>query len=141
MILEGRIFKSGKHWLGEIPALDAMTQGNTRSQILEMVQDLVKELVNQPEALVVVACVRGELAIEVKPTSALLTAVLKRQRMKAGLTVREVADNLGYKSHNAYAAYEMGKVIPSLEKFEELLSGILDDKKSDSAKGPVLKIS
>jgi hypothetical protein len=141
MILEGQIFKSGKQWLAEIPALDAMTQGNTRSELLEMVQDLVKELVNQTETRVVVACVRGELTIEVKPTSSLLTAVLRRQRMKAGLTVREVAENLGYRSHNAYAAYEMGKVIPSLEKFEELLSGILGDEKKDSVKGPVLKIA
>lgn len=125
MILEGRVFKSGKLWVAEIPALDASTQGHSRTDLLEMVQDLVKELLESKQAKIGVAYVKGELYVEVRPSSELLPVILKRQRMKQGLTIRQVAARLGYKNHNAYAAYEQGKSIPSYDKFEELLVGIL----------------
>lgn len=41
MEMEGRIWKEGKLWLVEVPALDAMTQGKTRKEALAMVEDLV----------------------------------------------------------------------------------------------------
>ncbi len=44
MEMEGKIWKDGKFWLVEVPALDAMTQGKTRKEALEMVEDLVLEM-------------------------------------------------------------------------------------------------
>lgn len=41
MEMEGKIWKDGKIWLVEIPALDAMTQGKTRKEALAMTEDLV----------------------------------------------------------------------------------------------------
>jgi hypothetical protein len=32
MRLAGRIWKAGKHWLVEVPTLDATTQGRTRAE-------------------------------------------------------------------------------------------------------------
>lgn len=44
MEIEGKIWKDGKFWLVEIPALDAMTQGRTRKEALNMAKDLVLEI-------------------------------------------------------------------------------------------------
>jgi predicted RNase H-like HicB family nuclease len=44
MKMEGKIWKDGKFWLVEIPALDAMTQGKTRKEALAMAKDLVFEM-------------------------------------------------------------------------------------------------
>jgi predicted RNase H-like HicB family nuclease len=45
MELEGKIWKSGKFWLVEVPSLDAMTQGKSRAEALFMIEDLVYEMV------------------------------------------------------------------------------------------------
>lgn len=44
MEIEGKIWKDGKFWLVEVPALDAMTQGKTRAEALMMIEDLVFEM-------------------------------------------------------------------------------------------------
>jgi predicted RNase H-like HicB family nuclease len=44
MEIDGKIWKDGKLWLIEIPALDAMTQGETRKEALAMAEDLVLEM-------------------------------------------------------------------------------------------------
>ena len=36
MRFSGKIYKDGKFWLAEIPILDAMTQGYTRKNAVEM---------------------------------------------------------------------------------------------------------
>jgi ribosome-binding protein aMBF1 (putative translation factor) len=56
--------------------------------------------------------------------STLTAFLLRRQRMKQGLSLEEVAKRLGAKSHNTYARYEQGKSIPSIEKFSKLLTAL-----------------
>lgn len=46
MELEGKIWKEKKHWLVEVPALAVMTQGRTRKEALEMIQDAIRETVH-----------------------------------------------------------------------------------------------
>jgi len=59
---------------------------------------------------------------------ATLTAfLLRRQRMKHGLTLVEVTKRLGAKSHNTYARYEQGRSVPTLDKFNLLLSALSED--------------
>jgi hypothetical protein len=36
MRFEGKLVRDGRLWLAEIPLLDAMTQGRTRKEALEM---------------------------------------------------------------------------------------------------------
>ncbi|MGC8641098.1 MAG: hypothetical protein ACP5XB_14630 [Isosphaeraceae bacterium] len=48
MRFAGRVYKDGKFWLAEIPILDAMTQGRTRSEVFMMVADLLETLVDRP---------------------------------------------------------------------------------------------
>jgi len=39
MEFEGKVWKDGKFWLVEVPALNVMTQGTTKKEVLEMAQD------------------------------------------------------------------------------------------------------
>jgi transcriptional regulator with XRE-family HTH domain len=41
----------------------------------------------------------------------------------------QAAERLGQRSRNAYARYEQGKSMPTVEKLEQLLSAIAPDQK------------
>ncbi len=44
----GRVYKSDRIWLADIPSLDVMTQGLTKSDGFVMIKDLLETLVNRP---------------------------------------------------------------------------------------------
>jgi transcriptional regulator with XRE-family HTH domain len=54
----------------------------------------------------------------------LISLFLRRQREKSGLSLSEAAKRLGAKSRNAYARYEQGTSMPSLEKLAELYQAV-----------------
>lgn len=131
MELDGIIEKEskGKYWVVEVAALELVTQGKTRKNALEMIQDAILELVEsyfgKPE--------RKKLKLQIfddgnegfgvgsNNDKLLLSLALRRQREVSGLTIREVSSNLGSKSPNAYSQYEKGKINISLDKYEDLL--------------------
>ena len=129
MELEGKIWKSGKFWLVEVPSLDAMTQGRTKKEALEMIKDLIKEMlinyfeddVNDNLEIDVVVYNNTLIGITTNNNSLILALSLRRQREKSGATVREVSERMGSKSPNAYAQYEKGRARMSLEQYERLL--------------------
>ena len=47
--------------------------------------------------------------------------LLKRRRQASGASLRQVAERLGASSRNAYARYERGEAVPSMEKLDALL--------------------
>ena len=65
----------------------------------------------------------GKDTFEVGGTNAAaMTALLLRRRREAsGSSLRDVASRLGASSRNAYARYERGEAVPTLEKLDELL--------------------
>ncbi len=129
MEMEGKIWKDGKFWLVEIPALDAMTQGKTRKNALAMTEDLVIEMarnyfkdeIGRDFSVTVIDYKKNIIGITVSDNKLLLALSLRRQREKSGSTVREASERLGSKSPNAYAQYEKGKIGISLDKYEQLL--------------------
>ncbi len=129
MEMEGKIWKDGKFWLVEIPALDAMTQGKTRKNALAMTEDLVIEMarnyfkdeIGRDFSVTVIDYKKNVIGITVSDNKLLLALSLRRQREKSGSTVREASERLGSKSPNAYAQYEKGKIGISLDKYEQLL--------------------
>lgn len=129
MLLRGRVWRDGRHWVAEIPLLDAMTQGHSKKDVLVMVADLVETLVDDPSFR---ARVRpdadGQIAIGGSCTKALTALLLRRQRGRSGLTLAEVAERLGARSHNAYARYEQGLSQPTVEKLSELLAAVAPDR-------------
>ncbi len=129
MRLEGRIWKEGKHWLVEVPALNAMTQGRTKKDSHLMLKDLVETMVNSPgfEAHVY-AKSDDRLEIGSNDVRLLVALLLRRQRERRGITLAEAAKCLNQKSRNAYARYEQGRAVPTVEKLEELLKAVAPDE-------------
>ena len=125
MRLHGRVYKDGKFWLAEVPMLDAMTQGRTRKEALAMVADLLETLANRPGFSVHVHPATHEaFEVSAADTRALMSLLLRRQRERSGLSLAEAAARLGAKSRNAYARYERGTSVPTLDKLTELLQAV-----------------
>jgi len=129
MELEGKVWKSKKQWLVEVPSLDVMTQGETKEDALSMIKDAVEELISSyfPKQakknfeLSVGDYKKGVIGLSSNDNKLLLSFVLRRQREKSQISVREAASHLGSTSPNSYAQYERGKINISLDKFELLL--------------------
>lgn len=130
MELEGKIWKSKKFWLVEVPALDAMTQGRSREEALEMIKDLIKEMlinyfhegINRNIEINIIDYKGKLIGVTTNNNSIILALSLRRQREKSGSTIREISERLGSKSPNAYAQYEKGRIRISLEHYERLLN-------------------
>lgn len=128
MRFEGKLVRDGRFWLAEIPLLDAMTQGKTRAEALLMIGDWLETMVNRPGFRAEVYP-RGKNEFEVagNDVGALTALLLRRRREATGASLREVAERLGVRSRNAYARYERGDVVPTVEKLDELLKATLPD--------------
>lgn len=125
MRFHGRVYKDGKFWLVEIPILNAMTQGHTRKEALVMVKDLLETLANRPGFTVQVhPGKQGEFEVSFSDTRSMISLLLRRQRERSGLSLAEAAQRLGAKSRNAYARYEHGTSIPTIDKLTELLQAV-----------------
>lgn len=125
MRVEGRIVRSGKWWAIEIPVLDVYTQGRTRKDAFEMLRDAVLTLSDDARFELEVYPGRGQrFEAGSKDAARFYALVLKRQRQARGLSLREVSERLGAKSRNAYARYERGLAVPTIQKFAELLKAV-----------------
>ena len=128
MRLAGRVFKIGRYWAIEVPILGVVTQGHTKKEAYEMILDAIESLVNKKGFKAEVFPGKGPYFEVSSPDLAALTAfLLRRQRMKRGLTLMEVSKRLGAKSLKTYARYEQGKSIPTIEKFSQLLCALSPD--------------
>lgn len=124
----GKIYEDGEFWLAEVPVLDAMTQGHTREEALEMAEDLLMSLANRPGFSVEVHSGEGDtFEVSSPDTRGLVSLLLRRQRERSGLSLAEAADRLGARSRNAYARYERGASAPTLDKLSELLRAVSPD--------------
>ena len=124
----GKIYEDGGFWLAEVPVLEAMTQGGTREEALDMAGDLLESLANRPGFSVRVHPGNGDdFEVSSPDTGGLVSLLLRRQRERSGLSLAEAANRLGAKSRNAYARYERGTTAPTLDKLSELLRAVSPD--------------
>lgn len=100
MELEGKLWKSGKFWLIEVPAIDVMTQGYSRDEALEMIADAIEGLVdcyfpNQSKGfhVTVQEYKKGIIGVSTSNNSLMLAFSLRRQREVSNSTVREVSES------------------------------------------------
>ena len=129
MRFSGRVYEDGGFWLAEVPVLDAMTQGRTREEALDMAGDLLESLANRPGFSVRVHPGKGDdFEVSSPDTRGLVSLLLRRQRERSGLSLAEAAERLGAKSRNAYARYERGTSAPTLDKLSELLRAVSPDR-------------
>lgn len=130
MRFPGSVRKDGKFWLVEISAFDALTQGRTKREALVMAGDLIETMAGARGFRVTVYPTGGEtFEIGANRVSVLLALLLRRQREREGLTLAEAAARLGQRSKNAYARYEQGKTMPTVEKLEQLLKAIAPNQR------------
>jgi predicted RNase H-like HicB family nuclease len=125
MRFQGKLYKDGKWWLAEVPIFAAMTQGRTRREALAMIVDWFETLIALPEfSVTVYEGKRGEFEISSPDTKAMVCLLLQRQRQSSGLSLAGAAARLGAKSRNAYARYEQGASVPTVEKLDQLLQAV-----------------
>ena len=129
MRFAGKLFKSGRYWAIEVPILSVVTQGHTRKEAFEMIADAIEVLVNKPGFEIRVFPGKGEyFEVGASDEGALTAFLLRRKRLKSGLTLAEVARRLGSTSLNTYARYEQGRSVPTVPKLSELLSALASRK-------------
>ena len=130
MYLEGKIYKDGKFWLAEIPALDAMTQGHTKAEAMDMIIDWLDTAIDNSEFHAKIFDMHKDVfTIESVKPNLVLALLLRRQRAKSGLTIRDIAKLLNLKSHNSYSQYEKGSVEPSLSQVERFVTAMNPERK------------
>lgn len=128
MRFEGTLVRDGRFWLAEIPLLDAMTQGRTRSEALAMIADWLETMVNR-RGFKAEVHPRGKSEFEVSGNDvpAMTALLLRRRREASGASLRDVAARLGASSRNAYARYERGEAVPTVDKLDALLKATSPD--------------
>ncbi len=92
MELEARVWKDGKFWLIEVPALDLMTQGKSRKDALDMAKDAILGLlecyfeseVDKNISITVTDYGKELVGITSNNTKLLLALSSIRQREKSG---------------------------------------------------------
>lgn len=125
MRFQGKLYKDGKFWLAEVPIFAAMTQGRTRKEALAMIADWFETIINRPDFSVTVHEGKTEdFEISASDTKAMVCLLLQRQRQLSGLSLAGAAERLGAKSRNAYARYEQGASVPTVEKLDQLLQAV-----------------
>ncbi|HYI12494.1 MAG TPA: helix-turn-helix domain-containing protein [Thermoanaerobaculia bacterium] len=122
MRFEGKVARDGRFWLAEIPLLDAITQGRTRKEALEMIGDWLETMVGRDGfSAQVHARSKSEFEISGSDAAAMTALLLRRRREASGSSLRDVAERLGTSSRNAYARYERGDAVPTVDKLDALL--------------------
>lgn len=125
MRFQGKLYKDGKFWLVEVPIFAAMTQGRTRKDALEMIADWFVTMIDHPGfSITVHEGQNGNFEISASDTKAMICFLLQRQRLLNGLSLAAAAERLGMKSRNAYARYEQGSSMPTVEKLDKLLQAV-----------------
>jgi ribosome-binding protein aMBF1 (putative translation factor) len=124
-MFRGKVYKEGKFWMIEVPDLDLMTQGHTKEEAYDMLEDLLKTASNRDNFKADIArhanntfLLRGR---DEQSERDLIAILLRRQRARAGLSLNDMARLLKAKSKNAYARYEHGESVPSPIMMEKML--------------------
>ena len=125
MILEGKVWKDGRHWLIECPALDAMTQGFTKKEALEMMVDCVRTALNDPCFKFQIRDVgKEEFQMSFDEPKQILGLMIDQAREAEGLTYDEVAKRVGLKSRSGIRTMASGKHDPQFSKLAKVFSAI-----------------
>jgi predicted transcriptional regulator len=64
---------------------------------------------------------RHDFEVSANDVAAMTALLLRRRREASGVSLREVASRLGASSRNAYARYERGEIVPTVDKLDALL--------------------
>ena len=129
--MQGKVWRKKNWYVVEIPALDLMTQGKNKDDALYMINDALSLHLEElgvkgfdPDGSCWVDKDHGNFSVAVPWSKKVVGFMMQRLRDRTNLSQRDLAKKLGYSSHNSIAAYETGKIQPTLEKFSEIMSGL-----------------
>ena len=129
MRFQGRVYKDTGVWLAEVPVFDAMSQGRTRIESLEMIKDWFVTMVDEPGFAVEIHSGKsGDFEIDSDDLRSMIGLLLQRRRQQSGLSLGQAAERLGVRSRNAYARYERGECLPTMEKLDQLLKAVSEGR-------------
>ena len=125
MRMTGRVFKVAKWWAIEVPLLDVVTQGRTKSEAYLMIADAIESLVNRKDFRISIHKGRGDyFEVDAIDQATLFAFMLRQRRLARGLSLEAVRRRLGRKSRNSYARYEQGLSVPTIDKLADLLTAV-----------------
>ena len=125
MRFQGEVYRNGRFWLAEVPLFEAMTQGRTRKEALAMIGDWFETMVNHAGfSVTIYPGKKNAFEVASSDIRAMVSLLLRRRREASGLSLAEAAQRLGVKSRNAYARYEKGESLPTIEKLDSLLRAV-----------------
>jgi DNA-binding transcriptional regulator YiaG len=129
MMITGRVWKDGTMWIAESEIADVCTQGKSRKDASAMLADAFETLIDRPSCKITVKEYGDDdsVSIEASEPATLAAFMLQRLRERGGLSLSQVAETMGRTSKNAYARYEQGEAVPTIEKFDELLRAVSAD--------------
>jgi predicted RNase H-like HicB family nuclease len=120
MILPGIITKEDGFWIAECAALDAMTQGRTKKEALQMLLDWVQTALDDPSFSIDLREVsKGALHLTFEDPRRIVGLIIERARESAGMTYEEVAFKVGLKNRSGIKSMTLGK---HDHRFSKLLS-------------------
>ncbi|HJQ99672.1 MAG TPA: helix-turn-helix transcriptional regulator [Candidatus Polarisedimenticolaceae bacterium] len=95
-----------------------------------MAEDLIETMADTNGFRATVYPTAGEtFELGANRVGTLVALLLRRQRERHGISLAEAAARLGQRSKNAYARYEQGRAMPTVEKLEALLRAIAPDQR------------
>jgi predicted RNase H-like HicB family nuclease len=120
--------KGEKYWPVEIPALGIHTQGKSKKDAYAMAKDAI-ETIADDKKLELSVVPTGELTfnLEVSSSKELISIILRHLRLSRDRKIVDISKRLGSNSPNAYARYERGEVMPSLDRLTDLIEAIDPD--------------
>lgn len=127
MRLEGKVWKDKKssYWIITVPFLALTTQGKSKKDAYFMIKDAIELAIHKPGFRIEVITGRGAFfSVRANNTKHLVAFMLKQLRAIRGLTIKNVTARLGMRSLNAYAQFEQGRCVPTLDKVDELIRAI-----------------
>jgi hypothetical protein len=105
-----------------------MTQVRAKAEALHMIGDWLETMVDRKGFHARVhATGKYEFEVAGNSAAAMTALLLRRRREASGASLRDVASRLGASSRNAYARYERGDSVPSLDKLDALLKAASPD--------------
>ena len=84
MRFQGKLSRDGKWWLAEVPVFDAMTQGRTRKEALDMIADWFVTMVDRKDFSVRIHSTGGnDFEVSSDDSRTMISLLLQRQRQKS----------------------------------------------------------
>ena len=125
MKIEGHILKDQRSWAVYIPALDLHTHAGTKKEAYEMAGAVVEDMIFEDNFQCFIEKFgSNHFYLTANDPNRLIAFLLKRQRNKSGLTLRQAAAAMGSNSPNAFSVYELCKKKPTIDKLNQLLDAV-----------------